>query len=298
MSKTTPSAVPKRPPSLDGLVDRIGEISTLPDVLAAVLEAFEDPNASAGRLTQVVSSDPALAVRVLRRVNSAQYALRSRLTTIQQAIAYLGMQKLRDLAVTASVSQVFVQDETVGPYSRRRLWQHMVAVAVCARLVATKLQIPQFETAFLAGLLHDMGIILEDQHVHPLFQRVIQSIRAGRRLTDAEQQWLGFDHTTLGHRVADKWRFPPVIRAAIRFHHMSANYREPDADLVRCVEVANKICSCKLLPSVGKDLLGSGKAAFRALEIRKKDLIALLADFKQELQREQSLFEMYRDPAP
>ena len=294
MPQPLPESVPKRKISLDALVDRIGEISTLPDVLAAVLQAFEDPNASARHLSEIVSSDPALAVRVLRRVNSAQFALRSRLSTIQQAIAYLGLHKLRDLAVSASVSQVFIQDESIGTYSRRRLWQHMVCVAICARLIATRLQIPQFETAFLAGLLHDMGIILEDQHVHPHFRQVVAGLRPGRRLTEAEQEVLGFDHTTLGQRIAEKWRFPPAIRSAIRFHHMSRNCRDADADLVRCVEVANKICSCKIVPSVGQDLLSSGKDAFRGLGLRKPELRALLEEFKKELAREQGLLEMYQ----
>ncbi len=70
------------------------------------------------------------------------------------------MKQVRNLAITASVSKLFRQEEAIGSYLRSQLWQHLVSVGVCARLIAMRREFENFEDMFLAGLLHDIGIIL------------------------------------------------------------------------------------------------------------------------------------------
>lgn len=294
MSRNYVSAaiVATRPTSIEAVLHRVNEVSTLPEVALKVMQVAHDPNAGAAELKAVVEGDPALGARVLRVVNSAAYGVRSNVTNLQQAISYLGFRRVRNLAMTASVSEIFKKNERIGTYQRIMLWRHLVSVGVCARLLAIRCRMPNFEDAFLAGLLHDLGIIIEDQHSHSLFCRVMWELSEGTTLSAVEKKHLGFDHCTLGARIAEVWRFPATVRAAIRFHHASEHYQGEGADVVRCVEVANVICTLKGITSVGKRLVKPPLEIFRTMGFQKEDIVILATDLDQELKTSRSLFEL------
>lgn len=256
------------------------------------MQVASDPHAGAADLKEVMESDAALSARVLRCVNSSAYALRVKISNLQQAIAYLGLKQIRNLAMTASVSELFSQEEMVGIYRRSQLWRHLVSVGICARLIAMRLRFTNFEDMFLAGLLHDIGIVLEDQHAHGAFFLVIRSLEKDKSLGEIERRHLGFDHMELGERVAAAWGFPEPVKAAIRFHHNSAGYRGEDVDLVRCVEVANLLCSIKGIPSIGASLVRIPQPAIKGLGLSKQDLLVLAEDLEQEIAANQNLFRM------
>lgn len=278
--------------SFETVARRATEISTLPQVALKVIQVAKDPNTGAADLKAVVEGDPALGARVLRMVNSAAYGVRSAVSNLQQAISYLGFNQVRNLAMTASVSEIFRKDGRAGPYQRSLLWRHLVSVGICARLVASRCRLASFEDAFLAGLLHDIGIILEDQHAHARFRRIMSALREDTTLSAVEKTHLGFDHCQLGDRIAEEWRFPPTVRAAIRFHHASHEYDGEEAEIVRCVEIANVICTIKGISSVGMRLVRPSLQVFRMMGFRKEDLVILAVDLDREIERNQGLFEL------
>ena len=167
---------------------RITEISTLPYIAVRVMKIANDPDSGVHEIKDVVEADPALSARILRCVNSSAYAMQTKITNLQQAIAYLGVKQICNLVMTASVSSVFQKDVSIGRYNRKQLWRHLVAVGVCARMIARRMRLRHFEDVFLAGLLHDLGIILEDQHVHGSFVEVIRSVGAGKTLVETERR--------------------------------------------------------------------------------------------------------------
>jgi HD-like signal output (HDOD) protein len=225
-------------------------------------------------------------------VNSAAYGIRQTVSNLQQAISLLGFNQIRNLALTASVSEVFKRDDPVGPYKRSGLWRHLVSVGICARLVARRCGIRSFEDAFLAGLLHDVGIVLLDQVAHPEFRRAMETLDASRTLCEVERDVFGFDHCQFGERIAEMWRFPTVARAAIRHHHASHRYDGEGADVVRCVEVANVLCSLKGVTSVGLKLLRPPLEAFQGLGFHKDDVVVLAHDVDREIADFKTLFEL------
>jgi putative nucleotidyltransferase with HDIG domain len=287
-----PYAEPHEPPRLDTVVRRIDEISTLPQLALQVMEVAENENAGAGALKQVMECDPALSARVLRCVNSSAYALRLRITNLQQAIAFLGTKQIRNMAMVAIVSEMFKTGGSVGPYRRDSLWRHLVAVGLCARLIAMRLGFQNFEEMFLAGLLHDIGIILEDQHAHAGFCAMLETLDASKTLPENELLHLGFDHTRLGAQVAAKWGFPEAAQAAIRHHHTTTAYHGPAVDVVRCVDVANLLCTLKGISSVGVKLLRSSAKTFADLGLDKDDVLVLAEDFDHELAENQFLLQI------
>jgi putative nucleotidyltransferase with HDIG domain len=279
-------------PVLTEAAERIQEISTLPHVALRVIEVANDPTSGARELKEAMEGDAALSARVLRCVNSSAYATRTKITNLQHAIAYLGIQQIRNLAMTASVSELFGQDETIGCYRRTELWRHLVAVGICARLIAMRSGFNNFEDMFLAGLMHDIGIILEDQHLHDSFRETIQSLAPGKTLSEVERHHLGFDHTALAAKVTKNWGFPDAVIATVRHHHGSTSYRGEDLQIIHCVEVANLICSLKKISSVGLNLVQFPKSAIAGLSLTKDDVMVLVGDLDRELALNQSLFQM------
>lgn len=277
---------------LDVLVRRVRDISTIPAIALKVLQVANDPNSGAADLKEVMETDAALSARVLRCVNSSAYAVRTKITNLQQAIAYLGLKQIRNLALTASVSEMFRTDVGIEPYRRTGLWKHLVAVGVCSRLIAKRRRLSNFEDAFLAGLLHDIGIILIDQYSHQRFREIIGRLDQGRLLTELERKVLEFDHCQLGAEVARLWNFPENVRAAIAQHHNGAMYRGEEVHIIRCVAVANLICSLRGISSVGRNLVQIPLWAIQGLELTKSDVVVLAQDLDGEIQDNRALFEL------
>ncbi len=280
------------PPSLDDVARRVNEISTLPHIALKVMEVANNPKSSALDMKVLIETDPALSARVLRYVNSSACAPRERISNLQQAITLIGLRQIRSLVMTASVGELFNSEEEIGTFQRRRLWKHLVAVGICARLIAMRQRVADFEDAFVAGLLHDIGIVLEDQYVHAHFCQVMHQLDDQLTLVETERNWLGFDHARLGARIAESWRFPEVVKAAIAFHHMSDKYRGDHLLIVQCVEIANLLCTLKGMSSVGRKLVRVPQAAMNALALTREHISVLANDLDDELARNAALFDL------
>ncbi len=278
--------------SLEAVAREIQTVDTLPQVVLRIMQVANDENCGACDLKEVMEGDPALSSRVLKLVNSSAYATRTEITNLQQAIAYLGIRQIRNLAVTASTSKLFSGDEKIGSYTRSGLWKHLVSVGICARLLAMRLNLKNFEDIFLAGLLHDIGIVLEDQYVHEPFCAAMNSLNDRETLCAVEKAQLGFDHTQLAEAVAQTWGFPDGVTAAARYHHAPISCRGDAIEIVRCVEVANVVCSLKGITSVGVNLVRFPNPTIAALGLTKDDIVVLAEDLDQEVVSNQSLFQI------
>jgi putative nucleotidyltransferase with HDIG domain len=261
------------------MVRRIQDISTLPHIALQVMKVADDANATANDLKQIMESDPSLSARVLRCVNSSAYALRTKITN-------------RNLATTAAVSVLFQKDEAIGGYRRSQLWSHLVSVGLCSRMIAMRIREPEFEDMFLAGLLHDVGIVLEDQNAHSRFVTLLQNLSPLRTLSEQERDVFGFDHAKLGAEVAAAWKFPECVQAAIRFHHASAQCQSSELRIVQCVELANVVCTAKGYTSIGMKLVRFEAPVLDALGLTKDDLAVLLEDLDADLAANSNLFQI------
>jgi len=286
------TAPTEAPLSIDAVLGRIDEVSTLPQVALQVIQVARNPESGAADLCAIVESDPALSSRVLKCVNSAAYGLRHRVSNLQRAISMLGFKQVRNLATTASVSKIFKDNKAIASYTRPSLWRHMVSVAVAARMIATRCEVAAFEEAFLAGLLHDIGIILEDQYCHDRFEQVMHALQPDKTLVEIESHIIGFDHARLGARFASRCGFPEEAEAAIRFHHAFAAYRGPHGHIVAAVDLANFLCTVMDYPSVGVKLVKPSSAAMDQLNVTRQDLKVWALDLNQELEQNKVLFNL------
>jgi HD-like signal output (HDOD) protein len=237
--------------ALERLFSRIGDVTTLPAAAQKVLRLTEDENACPDELREAIQSDPVLVARILRRLNSSYYALSHKVSDLKTAISLLGLREIRNLALTVFVSRFYEGGAAHGGYKRENLWTHSVGVAVAARLVARVCGRGAGEEAYIAGLLHDLGLILLDQTLRRHFHKVLDSLDPATPTDQVENRILSFDHALLGGFVAKKWNFPDPVADAITFHHQPASYGGPHKDLVHVVAVANYLCSRAGVTAVG-----------------------------------------------
>ena len=248
-------AVPPRDEKTQRLIeqffDRVGEVSTLPSTALRVIEVANSPGFEIADLYDVVQTDPALALRILRTVNSSYYSLRNQVKDLRMGITLLGYKEVRNLALTIYVSQLFKSSAGHGNYRREDLWNHCVSVGATSRFIAKSYADDTAESIYLAGLLHDVGLILEDQHIHQPFCKLLDTLSDQQPTTQTEAELFGFDHTELGYHMAHRWKLPPDIAASIRYHHSPDDYDGEHRRTVCLVSVANYLCSARGITSLG-----------------------------------------------
>jgi HD-like signal output (HDOD) protein len=202
-------------------VRRISTIATLPEVVAKIVTTVEDPKSSAAQLNRIVSHDPALVTRILKVVNSAFYGLPGQIGSIERAIVLLGLNAVKNIAVAASLGQLFRGVKLCDGFTAKDLWTHCIAVAVCSRDLARTLKLSIADEAFLAGMIHDVGLLISMQ-LSPEKLRVACEQSAASADVDfcaTERQLVGMDHQQLGEALCEIWKFPKSCQVVAGHHH-------------------------------------------------------------------------------
>lgn len=216
------------PPVVQQAFAKVTDLGSLPEVTARIVEVVEDPRATARTVHDVVHCDPALATKILKVVNSAFYGLPSQVASLERAILMLGLNSVKNLALAASVSSL-IQDAQITPeFHARDVWRHSVAVGVSARLLAGASKAVPADEAFVAGLTHDIGLIVMQQVLPAKLREVALRCQAApQNYCAAEIELIGADHQAFGGALAAKWKFPPALRHAINYHHEPSSL-QPD----------------------------------------------------------------------
>jgi putative nucleotidyltransferase with HDIG domain len=203
---------------------------------------------------EVIRADQSLAARMLKLVNSAFFALTSRVSTIHHAAVILGMDALRNTAIAVCTYESLSGCHDNPQFDRRAFWEHAVAVAVLAKELARETKFKQPDEAFVAGLLHDLGKVVLDKYFPDEFARALAMCRAKELpLLECEEELLGFSHCTAGAEVARQWNFPQQLVDAIGQHHDPS----PAGPLSGFVVVANGLAKAWKVGASGNPMLGT-----------------------------------------
>jgi HD-like signal output (HDOD) protein len=224
-------------------VKKITAIATLPEVTSKIISTVEDPKASASTLHKIVSHDPALVSRILKVVNSAFYGLPGQIGSIERAIVLLGLNAVKNIAVAASLGQMFRGVRLCDDFTPKDLWTHCMAVAVTSRELAKQMKLPIADEAFLAGMIHDLGILVELQTTPEQLRAACEKAKTtGGDFCEIEREMMGVDHQLLGETLAAHWKFPRSCQLVAGFHHNPATLADQNRLMVTLVYVADTIC--------------------------------------------------------
>ena len=246
MSETTPTT-PTTSADTEAIVtsaiQEISHIATLPEVTIKIIKLVEDPDSTAQDLNNVISNDPALGARILKVVNSAFYGLPGQIGSINRAIVLLGLNAVKNIAIAASLAKLFRGGKIAANFDARDLWSNAIASACATRLLAAKISLGLPDEAFLSGLIHDIGIMVEIQARRNQFVEVLQKLEENpdMSLLDAETQVLGANHEQFGQGLCKLWKFPQSFQYVTGFHHRPSELAQGQRTLTGLVHVADVI---------------------------------------------------------
>jgi len=222
----------------------IGEIATLPEVTVKIIEVVEDPDGTARDLHQVIKRDPALSAKVLKVVNSAFYGLPGQVASVDRAIVLLGLSAVKNIAIAASISRMFKGAAAMESFTARDLWCHSVAVGVVAKKITQVAgNVGGVDEMFLAGLIHDLGLLMERQAFGDQLNEVIRRTMAGEgNFLDLERQIIGATHQEFGEALTTRWKFPRHLRAAVGFHHQPESLAPELQRIGMIIACADTLC--------------------------------------------------------
>lgn len=233
------------PPHLQKALGRVTEISSLPEITTRILQVVEDPQATAQDMHAIVKNDPALAAKILKVVNSAFYGLPSQIGSLDRAIIMIGLSAVKNIALAASLARFFKPDAVSDHFVASDLWRHCIGVGVCARLLAMRAQSPDADEYFVAGLVHDLGLLVAGQLFPEKFRAVVEFAHGNPQpFCAVEQELIGADHQTFGVALATKWKFPAGLRFAIGYHHDPSPLQPEFQRIATMIYIADTIC-CK-----------------------------------------------------
>src|SRR5688572_7842678 len=201
-------------------IKKVTAIATLPEVTAKIVSTVEDPKSSASQLHKIVAHDPALATRILKVVNSAFYGLPGQIGSVERAIVLLGLNAIKNIAVAASLGQLFRGVRLCEGFTAKDLWTHCIAVGVTARELARNMKLPIADETFLAGLIHDTGLIVSLQVWPDKIRQACETAKkSDKPFCEIEREIVGADHQQLGQGLAEMWKFPRSCQLVAGFHH-------------------------------------------------------------------------------
>lgn len=239
------AAVAEPQSKITEVIKKVSVLSTLPEVTAKIIQTVEDPRSNAAKLHQIVTHDPVLVTRILKVVNSAFYGLPGQIGSVERAIVLLGLNAVKNIAVAASIGQLFKGGKICDGFAARDLWTHCIAVGVAARDLAKQKKLPIADEAFLAGMIHDVGILVSLQQFPAELRQICEQTKLGQHtFCELEQTLIGMDHQQLGAALAEQWKFPRVCQLVAGYHHRPHALSDQNRILINLVHVADTLC-CK-----------------------------------------------------
>ena len=223
-------------------VARLNSLATLPEVTVKIITTVEDPRSTAAQLNKLVSHDSALVARVLKVVNSAFYGLPGTINSVDRAIVMLGLHAVKNIAVAASLGQMFRGAKLCDDYTAKDLWSHCLGVAVVARELARRVKLPLADEAFLGGMIHDIGLLAALQSWPEQLKSICDQASAQGKFTECERGIVGIDHAQLGEAVAARWQFPAACCSVAAHHHRPVGAPQEHRALVSLVHIADILC--------------------------------------------------------
>ncbi len=230
---------------VESAIREISHIATLPEVTLRIIELVEDPTSTAQDLHAVISNDPALSSRILKVVNSSFYGLPGQISSINRAIVMLGLNAVKNIAIAASLAKLFRGGELTPTFSAKELWNHSNATAIACKMISDTLGMGLGDEAYLAGLIHDIGIMVEMQSDRSKLIDALDKTGAGpdgipaQSLLVTEEIVFGATHQHFGQGLCAKWKFPAPFAAATGFHHNPLGAPAEQAKLVGVVHAAD-----------------------------------------------------------
>lgn len=213
------------------LATAVDKMPAFPRSVQRIIELTRDINVDARELVDVIDKDPVVTVKILKVVNSSYFNLPRQVTSVANAVAFLGFNTLKNLSLSIAAVGMLAPSNQAG-FDMQQYLLHSLSTAGIAKRLASRLRQADPMDCFIAGLLHDFGKVVLAQHMHESFKAALERSQTGNiSLHETLQQTLGAHHTEVGAMLVEKWRFPDSLVQAIRM-------QTPGAELASHMAIA------------------------------------------------------------
>jgi len=268
----------------------VGELPPAPAAAVKLLRLTNDERSDVAAISHVIETEPALTAKVLRIVNSAYYGFPRHIRSISRAVTLLGLSAVRQVALHLLFYEGLVQHggKGKGEFDRLFFWQHSLLVAILSRAIAERLDHPDPDAVYTAGLLHDLGKVILESHGRICYSDfLVASAKSGNPTRDDEKTFFGVSHDAVGAVVCERWELPETVCRVQALHHSvisEAGLTTQQAQEVAMVSLADFIAWTQGIGSVNalaSPVLPAGVLDLVPLE--RLDLPRLLEDADAEI---------------
>lgn len=270
------------------------ELSALPQTLAKVLEVARDEKSSAEQIARVLMRDQAMTANVLRIVNSPFYGVGRNISTVSQAVMTIGMWQVTALALSTSVYHL--TENWRSSLDRVRFWRHSLEVAICARLIAKRIGYTKTEDAFVAGMLHDIGVLVLENSFPEKFEKAWREAPESSDVIALEEEVFGTNHARVGQFLLQRWFLPEHLCEAVGKHHsaVAADSRQPGSTVAQIVRLAHILSKFVLVPNdcFGPDWIVTREVLRANLGLSERDVAEIEAELLDRTVEEAAFLEI------
>jgi HD-like signal output (HDOD) protein len=241
-------------------IEALEAIPTVPAIVLPLASMLQLPldRVDVDKVVELVSYDGTIAAHCLRMANSPLFGRRNT-ETVRGAVLALGLKRIEAILLGCCLNRIVPSDQWV--FDAVTFWRHSLGCALVSRKMAMMIGYPDPEKAYLAGLLHDLGVLVNTLACANEFSGCLAAARDRRMaLHRCEEEHLGFTHCQTGRILAERWHFSQDVVEVIEFHHDVA--AAPDAGpLVSLVHLSDLLCRLRELgygyyEAMGVDLAG------------------------------------------
>ena len=270
-------------------LDKFADIHPLPSVVMTVNKLINDSESTMKDFEDVIQVDQVLVARLLRLVNSPFYGLTQTVDSISRAVAFLGMKNLHNLVVIDALQTVFVAPQRTTSFSKKKLWHHSAAVSICSKMVAERIFGLNGDDALLCGILHDFGLLIEEQIQPDDFEKICSACSSTSDLVRLENESLGTNHCELGYTMSRDWNMSATVQDAIRDHHLISDNIKPDslAGIIQISEYITGQLEHTTLPDIKVDI---SAPLLQHLKDSIDDYKVLTEDLPEEMEKANAIY--------
>lgn len=211
----------------------LANIYNLPAMSTAIMEVsklLDDPSTNTTELSRIIGQDQGMSTKILSIANSPLYGLPRKVSTIDFAILIIGYQDIKNIVVALTMVESF-KNKSDKLFDQKSFWRHSVVTGAAAKRLAEDLGYRIGSEAFVAGLLHDLGIPVMHKYFHSAFEMITNEFNEGQdTLNDIELKHLGMSHAEIGRYLASKWNLPVHLCETVENHHNPS--KSIDADVL------------------------------------------------------------------
>ena len=230
-------AAPAAPPSRKEGLALLAKLPPLPTVITKLMQLMQRKDISLKEISNTISSDPVFSVEVLRLANSAMIGAMAEVRSISQALALIGTERVKGLALTVGMRGIMGTNASLP--ALRSSWRHTLATAILAEEIADKVYIDPSE-AYTAGLLHDIGCIALITSSPDKYAVIFESVpESAGKLLEQERAVFGLDHREAGVELVRKWNLPPLFERVISCRHEE---QDPELRIFDCPALVDLAC--------------------------------------------------------